>query len=365
MKAIVSVLCSLAACGSLQVHAQVWQPAHGHVQIPIWPGTPPDALPTPGPEYTVTRQDRVGGRSVTAVFDVSRPTMTLYAPLGKNTGAAVVVFPGGGFAGLAIDSEGTDACRWLTSSGITCVLLKYRVPSAPYDWHCKCRPHDLELSLPSLQDAQRTIRLVRMHAAQWHINPGKIGVLGFSAGGYLVAEVSADFARRLYAPVDAADRESSRPDFAIAIYPGHLATESDLASDNDTLNRNLSVSRATPATFLVQAEDDYVDGVKQSLVYYLALAKAHVPSELHIYARGGHGFGLRPTGLPITHWPDLAEAWLRRIGIIGGVSAAAGHSPRPASLLGPPRARLGRSCERRKYAMHRIGPDWRPEQSVR
>ncbi len=317
MKATVSVLCLLAACGCMQVHAGVWQPPAGRTQVPIWPGTPPDAVATPGSEYALTGHKLIDGRPVTAVFNVSRPTMTIYAPPGRNTGAAVVVFPGGGFVGLAINLEGTDACGWLTSIGITCVLLKYRVPSAPYDWHCKCRPNNLALSLPSLQDAQRTIRLVRMHAAEWHIDPNKIGVLGFSAGGYLVAEISTDFKRRLYAPMDAADKESARPDFAMAIYPGHLATDRDLASDNDTLNRSVPVSRATPPTFLVQAEDDYVDGVKQSLVYYSALARAQVPSELHVYASGGHAFGLRPTNLPITHWPRLARAWLRRLGIIG------------------------------------------------
>lgn len=309
-KAIASALC-LAAWGSMQAYARDWRPPAGHTQVPIWPGTPPDALATPGPEYALTGHNLIGGRPITAVFNVSRPTMTVYAPPGTNTGAAVVVFPGGGFVGLAINLEGTDACGWLTSIGITCVLLKYRVPSAPYDWHCKCRPNDLALSLPSLQDAQRTIRLVRMHATQWHIDPKKIGVLGFSAGGYLVAEISTDFKRRLYASIDAADKESARPNFAMAIYPGHLAT------DNDTLNRSVPVSRTTPPTFLVQAEDDYVDGVKQSLVYYSALAKARVPSELHIYARGGHAFGLRPTNMPITHWPRLADAWLRRLGIIG------------------------------------------------
>lgn len=317
MKVIVCGLCVLAIYGCMPAHATVWQPSAGHARIPLWPGTPPDDQPRPGPETVTMGQHPKAGKPVRWVWNVSRPTMTVYAPEGKNAGAAVVVFPGGGFQGLAINLEGIEPCRWLTSIGITCVLLKYRVPSAPYDWHCKCRPNDLELSLPSLQDAQRTIRLVRMHAAQWRIDPNKIGVLGFSAGGYLVAEISTDFKRRLYEPVDPADRESARPDFAMAIYPGHLANDRDLASDNDTLNRNVPVSRATPPTFLVQAEDDDVDGVKQSLVYYIALAKAHVPSELHIYARGGHGFGLRPTSLPITHWPELADAWLHRMGIIG------------------------------------------------
>jgi acetyl esterase/lipase len=245
-----------------------------------------------------------------AVTNVSRPTMTVYAPKGRNTGAAVVVFPGGGFQVLAIDLEGTEVCDWLTSRGITCVLLKYRVPGVPYEWQCDCRPHDFALSVPALQDAQRTVRLVRFHAAQWHVDPHKVGVIGFSAGGYLVAEVSTNFERRLYTPVDAADQESSRPDFAMAIYPGHLAT------DDDKLNPNVPVSRDMPPTFLVQAEDDYEDGVNQSLVYYAALAKAHVPAEMHLYAHGGHAFGLRRTKSPITAWPKLAEAWLRTIGIV-------------------------------------------------
>jgi acetyl esterase/lipase len=152
--------------------------------------------------------------------------------------------------------------------------------------------------------------LVRFHAAKWRINPRKVGVLGFSAGGYLVAEISTNFTRRWYSPVDAADKESSRPDFAMAIYPGHLAT------DDDALNPNVAVSRETPPTFLVQAEDDNTDGVNQSLVYYAALKKAGVPEEMHLYAHGGHAFGLRRTQLPITGWPQLAEAWLQTIGML-------------------------------------------------
>jgi acetyl esterase/lipase len=310
MKLLAIALCLLVVCGSAYAKTVTWQPAAGHTQIPLWPGTPPDAQPVPGPEYTVTGHKLIGGKTVVGVYNVSRPTMTVYAPTGENTGAAVVVFPGGGFQGLAMDLEGTDVCDWLTPRGITCVLLKYRVPSKPYDWHCDCRPHDFALSVPSLEDAQRALRLVRSHAAQWHIDPHKVGVLGFSAGGYLVAEVSTNFKRRLYAPVDAADKQSSRPDFAVAVYPGHLAT------DDDTLNPNVAVSRETPPTFLVQAEDDYVDGVNQSLVYYTALAKAGVPAEMHLYAHGGHAFGLRRTQLPITGWPRLVEAWLRTIGVI-------------------------------------------------
>ena len=171
-----------------------WQPSPGHTQLPIWPSTVPDAQPVPGPEMIkIDSSFLVAGRRVTVVFNVARPTMTVYAPKGRNTGVAVIVFPGGGFEGLAIDLEGTEVCDWLTSGGITCVLLKYRVPSLPYDWHCGCRPDGLAKSSLALEDAQRTMGLVRFHARQWHIDPSKVGVLGFSAGGYLVAEISTKF----------------------------------------------------------------------------------------------------------------------------------------------------------------------------
>lgn len=310
MKLWVVALGLLVVCGA---HAKttVWQPAAGHVQIPLWPGTPPGVQPVPGPEYASSDPTSlIGGKPMIAVSNVSQPTMTVYSPAGKNTGTAIVVFPGGGFQMLAMDLEGTDACDWLTSRGITCVLLKYRVPSVPYVWQCHCRPHNFALSVPALQDAQRAVRLVRHGAAQMHIDPHKIGVLGFSAGGYLVAEVSTNFDRHLYAAVDAADTESARPDFAMPIYPGHLVT------DNGKFNANVPVSRRTPPTFLVQAEDDYVDGVNQSLAYYTALKNAKAPVEMHLYAHGGHAFGLRPTADPITRWPGLAEIWLHTIGML-------------------------------------------------
>lgn len=311
MKVIAYILCLLAAGGGMRAKANEWQPSTGHTQIPLWSEVPPDARPMPGPETVAAANHLNAGKPVTWVRNVSRPTMTVYPPKGPNTGAAVVVFPGGGFQELAINLEGTEPCRWLTSIGATCVLLKYRVPSPPYRWQCKCYlDNALAESVPALEDAERAIRLIRLHAAEWHIDPHKVGVLGFSAGGFLVAELSTVFDRRLYKPVDAADEESCRPDFALAIYPGHL-------EDGDVLNPLLTISHGTPPTFLVQAEDDYTDGIDQSLIYYTALAKAGVPAELHIYARGGHGFGLRPTKLPISHWPKLADGWLRRLGIIG------------------------------------------------
>jgi acetyl esterase/lipase len=164
----------------------------------------------------------------------------------------------------------------------------------------------------ALEDAQRTMRLIRFRAAEYHIDPHKIGVLGFSAGGYLVADISTNFDKRVYPLADEAEKVSCRPDFAAAIYPGHLqASSSGLG-----LNPKISVTRETPPTFLLQAEDDHVDNVNDSLVYYIALKKAGVPVEMHLYGQGGHAFGLRRTDLPITEWPQLVERWLRTIGMI-------------------------------------------------
>ena len=311
MKTTILVFWVAIAFSALIAQTPAWQPSHEHQQLPIWPGKPPDAQPVPGPESTKIDSDFfVAGKHVLGVFNVTQPTMTVYAPKASDTGAAIVVFPGGGFQGLAIDLEGTEVCDWLTSRGITCVLLKYRVPSVPYDWHCKCRPNGLAISTLALEDAQRTMGLVRSHASQWHLDPHKVGVLGFSAGGYLVAEISTHFEHRLYAPVDAADRESCRPDFAVAIYPGHLWTHDKLESNPD-----IHVTPNTPPTFLLQAEDDHVDYVEQSLVYYLGLKNADVPVEMHLYAHGGHAFGLRATKFPITKWPQLVETWLTTIGM--------------------------------------------------
>jgi acetyl esterase/lipase len=231
--------------------------------------------------------------------------MTVYSPTGKNTGTAVVVFPGGGYQILAIDLEGTEICDWLASKGITAILLKYRVPLQRAELYSEPSPQALE-------DAQRTLGLVRFHAAEWHIDPHKIGVIGFSAGGHMVAAISTHFDKRLYLAVDAADQQSCRPDFAIACYPGHLYSK----DKGFTLNPNIPVTRDTPPTFILQAENDPVDNINNSLVYYMALKNAGVPVEMHLYAQGSHGFGLRPTKLPITHWPTLVETWLRTIGMI-------------------------------------------------
>jgi acetyl esterase/lipase len=313
MRAVIVALCVLSA-RPLAAQTTVWQPAPGHTQVPIWPGTPPDARPAQGPEQAVTRpkDHLVAGRPWTYVQNVSTPTMTVYAPTGTNTGAAVVVFPGGGYNILAIDLEGSEVCDWVTARGITCVLLKYRVPHSGPQWDSTCRCQRYPERPMAVEDAQRTLGLVRLHAAEWHVDPHRIGVLGFSAGGHLAAAMSTQFERRLYPPVDAADRESCRPDFAVVLYPGHLwVTGSALQ-----LHPSIHVTRETPPTFLVQAENDNVDNVNQSLTYYIALKDAGVPTELHLFAEGRHAFGLRRTNFPITDWPQLMEKWLGTIGMI-------------------------------------------------
>jgi acetyl esterase/lipase len=297
-----------------------WQPTPGHVQVPIWPGTPPDTPPdarSKGETLFVSKadKDQVAGRPYSSIYNVSRPTMTVYPAKGKNTGAAVVIFPGGGYEILAIDLEGTEVCDWFTSRGITCILLKYRVPDSGPHWDPQLKRHVLPKAPLALEDAQRTLRLVRFHAAAWHIDPHKVGVLGFSAGGHLVAATSTRFDRPSYPPVDAADRESCRPDFAVALYPGHLWAEDEGRFE---LNPDITVTPKTPPTFLLQAENDDVDSVNHSLVYYIALKKAGVPVEMHLYAEGGHAFGLRRTKLPITAWPQLVETWLKTIGMVPG-----------------------------------------------
>ncbi len=290
-------------CGSVFAQS-VWQPSPGHTQVPLWPGTVPDAQFGPAANSETTEEG--------SVQNVSRPTMTVYSAKGKNTGAAVVVFPGGGYQILAIDLEGTEVCDWLTSKGITCVLLKYRVPfTGPHhDDRCKCQVNPK--APMALEDAQRTVGLVRFHAADYHIDPHKIGVLGFSAGGHLSADISTHFDKRVYRTVDAADKESCRPDFAVVLYPGHLW----MSATRLGLNPDVPVTRRTPPTFLVQAENAPVDSINNSLVYYIALKNAGVPVEMHLYAEGKHAFGLRRTKFPITRWPELVETWLGTIGMI-------------------------------------------------
>ncbi len=310
MKRTLLLILSVLACSAATLMAQTpaWQPAPGHVTLHLWPNGAPDATANPAPEVNTTtpQQPLIAGQPLVRLGNVSDPTLTLYAPKANNTGAAVVVFPGGGYQILAIDLEGTEVCDWLNSIGVNCILLKYRVPnSGPYP-----------KSPAALEDAQRAVGMVREHANEWHIDPNRIGVLGFSAGGHLAAALSTHFDKRIYPAVDAADQLSCRPDFAIIIYPGYLA----LSEKNFEPNAAIEVTAQTPPTFLVQAEDDPVH-VENSMVYFMALKHAGVPAEMHIYTQGGHGYGLRPTALPITHWPRLAETWLHTIHVLPGADS--------------------------------------------
>lgn len=308
---LIALVSATAATAATAAGAQtsIWSPAPGHLQIPLWPGAAPDPLPVSGPEYAWSDpKELIGGKTLVSISRVSHPTLTLYRPTGRNTGAAVVVYPGGGYWILAIDLEGTEVCDWLTAKGVACILVKYRVPGDDHKRSSRSGPYPEHRA--ALEDAQRAIALTRFHAKDWGIDPDKIGVLGFSAGGHLVAATST--LDRIYQPTDAIDRESVRPDFAIALYPGHLWVD----EDKFELTPDVPVSAHTPPTFIVQNEDDPVDSVNNSLVYYIALKKVGVPTEMHLFGQGGHAFGLRHTDKPATDWPRLAERWLVTIGMI-------------------------------------------------
>jgi acetyl esterase/lipase len=289
-----------------------WRAPAGLEQIPIWPHGAPDMAGVPQkPESVLTAQtpEAVGGTISEAIFDVTAPTMTIFPPKGRNRHAAMIVFPGGGFQVLAVTIEGTEICDWITAQGITCIVSKYRVPKGNHYWDAQCKCHITPKIPRALQDAQRTIRLVRARAKALDVDPGRIGVIGFSAGGYLVAQTSNMFGPS-YRPVDAADRITSRPDFAVALYPGHLCREGGV------LEPGIQVTKRTPPTFLLQNWDDPVDEICNSIVYARALDRAGVPAEVHLFAKGGHAFGLRHSEHPVAMWPRLVEAWLKEIGIL-------------------------------------------------
>ena len=294
---------------SLLAQQPAWQPPEGHLTLQLWPNGAPGRQLSTGPEVNeATAKDNIAGRPIIRLGDVSSPTITLYQPKENPTGQVVIVFPGGGYHILAIDLEGTEVCEWLNSIHVTCVLLKYRVPnSGPYP-----------KSAAALQDAQRAVGMVRAHAAEWNLNSQRIGVLGFSAGAHLAVALGTHFDKRLYDTIDSADQLSCRPDFALIIYPGYLA----LAEKNFAFNPDIQVTADTPPSFLVQAEDDPVH-IENLLIYFRALKDANVPAEMHIYAQGRHGYGLRPTALPVTHWPELAEKWLQTISPAGAPTSGA------------------------------------------
>ena len=289
----------------------IWQPSAGLKQVRIWPGDVPDGTFRPQPPESVqifADADAPGGTSQ-AVLDVSVPTMTIMPARGHNSGTAIIVFPGGGFQKLFVGLEGTELCDWLTSRGITCIVSKYRVPGSNDFWDDKLQRQITPAIPRALQDAQRTIRLVRSEAEALGIDPHRIGVLGMSAGGYLVAQTS-NIVKPSYRPVDAVDKISSRPDFAVALYPGHICR------DDGSFDATLPVSKAAPPTFIVQAWDDPIDPICNSLLYATALDKVGVSTEVHLFAKGGHAFALRHKDEPVGKWPELMELWLKQIGFL-------------------------------------------------
>lgn|SRR6185312_274473 len=270
--------------------------------LPLWPQGNPEPTTVTGPETDPTTDANriVSGKVTVRVTNVSKPTLAVYSPdASHNTGAAALVFPGGSYVRLAYNIEGTEVCDWLNSLGMTCLLVKYRVPEQGHF------PENVE----DLEDAQQAMRLARAHAAEWHIDPKRIGAIGFSAGAHLAAVLSTHSAfQGTHVPASTVD---AQPNFQLLLYPGWLNTS------DGKVNPAVAPTADTPPTFLVMAENDYTAHVENALVYFQALKDAKVPAELHLFTQGGHGFGLRPTELPISRWPVLAEEWLHTIHVLG------------------------------------------------
>jgi len=303
------IIALLGALATDAAYALPWQPPAGLKEVPLWPhGVPDMAGNAQQPERAEPGPQKIGGLPTSFIYDVTTPTMTIIPPKGPNRHAAIVVFPGGGFKVLAMDLEGTEICDWITARGMTCVLLKYRVPGSDTYGDPKCQCQVTPKILRALQDAQRSIRLTRARAEELDIDPRKIGVIGFSAGGYLVAQTS-NILESAYKPVDAIDQISSRPDFAIAAYPGHLCRDGKF-------DPTIHVTERTPPTFIVQDWDDNTDDVCNSTMYAHELAAAGAMAEVHLFAKGDHAFALRRVGHPVEMWPSLVERWLREMAIL-------------------------------------------------
>ncbi|HBI43768.1 MAG TPA: xylanase [Planctomycetales bacterium] len=299
MKRLVFALGCVVALGGVAA-------ADAPLVLDVWPYNAPGEIGKIGKE-TAT-DSKPGEFQVKRITNVTHPTLTVFRPAkDKDTGAAVVIAPGGGYAILAWDLEGEEVAQWLNSIGVTGIVLKYRVPRR------SGTPNDV--APPQAQmDAQRALSLVRSKAKEWSINPKRIGMLGFSAGGNLTAWASTNFDKRSYEPVDDVDKVSCRPDFTILVYPAYL-----LAKDKNGLAPDIHVTKDTPPMFIAYAGDDKV--AQGGAELYLALKKAGVPADLHIYASGGHGFGLRPSGKPCSTWPQRCAEWLTDQGFLKPAAA--------------------------------------------
>lgn len=277
-------------------------PVDGKTTFRVWPDKAPGETGDVPPEAIVNRKPK-NGVPVIRVGNVSEPTYTYYpAPEETNTGACVVVCPGGGYNILAWNLEGTEVCEWLNSVGVNGVLLKYRVPRR------KGRP----MHEAPLQDAQRTIRLVRRDAAKHGIDPRRIGILGFSAGGHLAATTSTNADKPAYEAIDEADKLSARPDFTVLVYPAYLMTKE---VDVNKLVPEVVATKTTPPAIAIMTQDDGVK-VECAIGYFLALKRAKVPAEMHIYPTGGHGYGLRKSEHDVSNWPNRVGQWMKTRGLL-------------------------------------------------
>jgi acetyl esterase/lipase len=278
--------------------------------VEVWPGKAPDETGNIGPE-TVRMSPKLDRKQVEVteptklVTNVTKPTITIYRPAkDKDTGTAVVICPGGGYWNLYWELEGEEVAAWLNSLGVTGIILKYRVPR---------RSDDIqgEPARRPLQDAQRAVSLIRSKAKEWSIDPKRIGMIGFSAGGHLAIATATSFEKRTYEPIDDIDKISCRPDFAILAYSGYLK-----AKDKDELAPGLRIPKETPPIFLVHGGADLISDPNHSVVMYQALKKAGVPAELHIYANTAHDFGVRSSDQPYSTWTKSSADWLRQQGLL-------------------------------------------------
>jgi acetyl esterase/lipase len=280
--------------------------------LPVWPEAVPADSSTTGPER-VRAPSEAPTKNAKWITNVTKPTVTIFRlAKDKNTGTAMIICPGGGYWNLAWDLEGEEVATWLNTAGVTAVVLKYRVPRRPG------QPEPLPAPGPLL-DAQRAVSLIRSRAAEWEIDPKRIGIGGFSAGGHLAVATATHFDRRGYEPIDEIDKVSCRPDFAVAVYPGYLIAQypAGVETNKNLLAPYIRIPAETPPIFLVHASDDTVAGAENCVVMYLALKNANVAAELHVYAQGGHGFGVRPSNLSCSTWTDRCLAWLQDQGMLG------------------------------------------------
>lgn len=278
--------------------------------VELWPGKAPDETADMGAEM-VRMSPRLDRKQVEVteptrmVTNVTRPTLTIYRPTReKDTGTAVLICPGGGYWNLYWQLEGEEVANWLNTLGVTGIILKYRVPRRPDE------PKGEPARRP-LQDAQRAVRLVRSKAKEWGIHPERIGIVGFSAGGHLAVATATSFPKRTYEAIDAMDRISCRPNFAIAVYSGYLK-----AKDKDELAPGLRIPAETPPIFLAHGGADLISDPAHSVVFYMALKRAGVPAELHLYAGAAHDFGVRPSDQPCSTWTRSCADWMRHEGFL-------------------------------------------------